>query len=183
MCVIGLIAGGGRFPFLVAEEIKKRGDTVALLALTEETDPGLEKLADTTRWISVGQFQKLIDYFHEQHVSTAIMAGRVKHARLFEGLSLDWRAIKLMGKLINKKTDSILGAVCAELEKEGIALMASHAYLTHPAWKRHSCRTETDYRRTRRCAIRPRNRQSDRRPRYRTNGGRKRPRGGGGREH
>jgi len=131
MSVIGLIAGNGRFPLLVAQEIRKRGDSVALLALKEETDPSIEKLADSCEWISVGQFQKLIDYFHSKHATTAIMAGQVKHSRLFEGLSLDWRAIKLMGKLVNKKTDSILGAVCGELSKEGIALLPSHRYLSH----------------------------------------------------
>lgn len=131
MSVIGLIAGNGKFPFLVAEEIRKRGDSVALLALKEETDPALEKLADSCEWISVGQFQKLIDFFHSQQALTAIMAGQVKHARLFDGLSLDWRAIKLMGKLVNKKTDSILGAVCNELAQENITLLPSHKYLTH----------------------------------------------------
>jgi DUF1009 family protein len=131
MSVIGLIAGNGRFPFLVAEEIRKRGDSVALLALKEETDPAIESLADYCEWISVGQFQKLIDFFHSNKASTAIMAGQVKHARLFDGLSLDWRAIKLMGKLVNKKTDSILGAVCRELETEGITLLPSHQFLSH----------------------------------------------------
>ncbi len=131
MSVIGLIAGNGRFPFLVAEEIRKRGDSVALLALKEETDPAIEKLADSCAWISVGQFQKLIDFFHSKQAGTAIMAGQVKHARLFDGLALDWRALKLLGKLVNKKTDSILGAVCSELEKEGIKLLPSHQYLSH----------------------------------------------------
>ena len=128
---IGLIAGNGRFPFLVAEEIKKNGDQVIAVAFKEETKPELEQLADKTTWISLGQFQKLIDAFHEEKVSVALMVGLVKHAHLFSGLRLDWRAIKLLGKLANKKTDTILGAVADELAKEGIKLLPSHQYLQH----------------------------------------------------
>jgi DUF1009 family protein len=131
MSTIGLIAGNGRFPFLVAAQARKAGDTVVAIALTEETDPALASHVDRIHWISVAQFQKLIDLLHEEHITAAVMAGQVKHARLFSGLKLDWRAIKLLGKLLNKKTDTILSAVCSELEKEGIRLLPSHQYLAH----------------------------------------------------
>lgn len=131
MKTIGLIAGNGRFPFLVAEEIKKRGERVVALALKEEADPALEKSVDALIWLNVGKFQSIIDALHRNDITTALMAGQVKHTRLFEGLQLDWRAIKLLGKLINKKTDTILGAVCDEFKKEGVTLLPSHHYLKH----------------------------------------------------
>jgi DUF1009 family protein len=128
---IGLIAGNGRFPFLVADEIRKQGDQVIAIGLKEETDPSLSGSVDKLSWVALGQFQKLIDTLLEEKVTVAIMAGQVKHAQLFAGLSLDWRAIKLLGRLANKKTDSILGAVADELAKEGIQLLPSHQYLQH----------------------------------------------------
>lgn len=131
MNTIGLIAGNGRFPFLVADEIRKKGDRVIAIGLKEETDPALEAHVDSISWISLGQYQKLIDTLHQQQAAVAIMAGQVKHAQLFAGLSLDWRAIKLLGRLVNKKTDSILGAVADDLAKEGIRLLPSHMFLEH----------------------------------------------------
>jgi DUF1009 family protein len=128
---IGLIAGNGRFPFLVAQQIHRNGDQVVVMAIKEETDPVIEQLADTMHWLNLGQFQKLIDILHTEQVDTVIMAGQVKHAQIFKNISLDWRAIKLMGAMINKKTDTILGRIADELAKEGITLLPSHKYLTH----------------------------------------------------
>lgn len=126
---IGIIAGNGRFPFLVAEEVRKAGKRVAVIGLREETDPAIEKLADVMTWVHLGEFQKMIDQIHASGAVNVIMAGQVKHAQIFAGLKLDWRAIKLMGSLINKKTDTILGTVANEFQKEGISLLPSHHYL------------------------------------------------------
>jgi len=131
MTKIGLIAGNGRFPFLVAEEIKKKGEEAVVIGLNEETDRGIENHAENVHWLALGQFQKIIDVFHKENVEVAIMAGQVKHSQLFANLKLDWRAIKLLGRIINKKTDTILGAVCDEFLKEGINLLPSHLYLKH----------------------------------------------------
>lgn len=128
---IGLIAGNGRFPFLVAEQIRMNGDQAVVLAIQEETDPAIEGHADAVHWLALGHFQKLIDILHEENVTTVIMAGQVKHVQIFKNLSLDWRAIKLMGKLVNKKTDTILGTIADELAKDGITLLPSHLYLKH----------------------------------------------------
>jgi DUF1009 family protein len=128
---IGLIAGNGRFPFLVAEQIRKNGDQVVVLAIKEETDPAIEKLADTIHWLNLGQLQKLIDLLHDEKTDTVIMSGQVKHVQIFKNLSLDWRAVRLMGALINKKTDTILGRIAEELAKEGITLLPSNKYLVH----------------------------------------------------
>ena len=128
---IGLIAGNGRFPFLVAQEIKKSGKEVVAIGLKEETDPELERSVDKIIWLHLGEFQKLFNSLKDEGISSAIMAGQVKHSQLFANLKLDLRAIGLLGKLLNKKTDTILGAVAKEFQKEGIDLLPSHEYLKH----------------------------------------------------
>jgi len=126
---IGLIAGNGRFPFLVAEEIKKTGDRVVCIALKEEADPALEKICDKTFWFPLGKAQKVIDALKSENVHTVIMAGQVKHARIYSLLNLDLRAAKLMASLVNKKTDTILGAIANEFAKDDMTLLPSHLYL------------------------------------------------------
>jgi hypothetical protein len=128
---IGMIAGNGRFPFLVAEEIKKQGDRVITVALKEEADKNIEEKSDETVWLSVGKLQKIIDAFKERNVDTALMVGQVKHAKIYSAITMDFRAIKVMGSLLNKKTDTILGAVVREFEKDGIKFLPSHLYLKH----------------------------------------------------
>jgi DUF1009 family protein len=128
---IGLIAGNNRFPFLVAQEIKKSGDRVICIALKEEADQNLEKICDKIYWLSVGKFQKIIDTLKSENVKTVIMAGQVKHVKIYSAINMDFRAIKVMRSLINKKADTILKAVVDEFEKDGIHIMASHIYLKH----------------------------------------------------
>jgi DUF1009 family protein len=127
---IGLIAGNGRFPFLVAQEIKKRGDNVVCIALKEEADSSIEQFCYKTFFISVGKFQKIIDALKSQDVKTVIMAGQVKHVKIYSAISMDFRAIKVMGSLINKKTDTILKTIAQEFDKDSMTLMPSHYYLT-----------------------------------------------------
>ena len=119
MKTIGMIAGNGRFPFLVAQEIKKQGDRV------------IEKFCDETIWLSVGKIQKIIDTFKDRNIDTAIMVGQVKHAKIYSAITMDLRALKIMTSLVNKKTDTILGAVVKEFEKDGIKFLPSHIYLQH----------------------------------------------------
>lgn len=128
---IGMIAGNGRFPFLVAQEIKKHGDRVIAVALKEEADKEIENFCDETIWLSVGKIQKIIDAFKDRNVDTAIMVGQVKHAKIYSAITMDLRALKIMTSLVNKKTDTILGAVVKEFEKDGITFLPSHIYLKH----------------------------------------------------
>ena len=131
MKTIGMIAGNGRFPFLVAQEIKKQGDKVVTVALKEEADKDIEKFSDETVWLSVGKIQKIIDTFKDRNIDTAIMVGQVKHAKIYSAITMDLRALKVMTSLVNKKTDTILGAVVREFEKDGIKFLPSHIYLQH----------------------------------------------------
>ncbi|MDR2192013.1 MAG: UDP-2,3-diacylglucosamine diphosphatase LpxI [Endomicrobium sp.] len=127
---IGLIAGNGRFPFLVAQEIKKSGDEVICVALKEEADRELEKFCDKYYEVSLGKFQKIVDSLKDAGANTAVMAGQVKHVKIYSAIIPDFRAIKILSSLVNKKTDTILKTVADEFEKDGIKLMPSHLYLT-----------------------------------------------------
>jgi DUF1009 family protein len=128
---IGLIAGNNRFPLLVAKEIKNNGDKVVCIALKEEADPELKKICDKIYWLSVGGFQKIIDVLKNENVKTIIMAGQVRHITIYSVIGMDWRAVKVMGNLVNKKTDTILKAIANEFEKDGMNLIPSHTYLKH----------------------------------------------------
>ncbi len=126
---LGLIAGNGKFPILLAQEAKRRGDTIIAVALKEEADPALEKWADELTWLSIGQLGKTISFFKDHGVKEAVMAGQVKHTQLFRNILPDWRAAKLLTKLVNKKAESLLGTVIAEFESEGIHFLPSTTYL------------------------------------------------------
>lgn len=129
---IGLIAGNGSFPILFAQEARRRGEKVFAVALKEEADPTLETVVDQMTWLSLGQLSKTIDYLKGHGVDRAVMAGQVKHTQLFKDIVPDWRAAKLLGKLINKKAESVLRAVTEEFAKDGIQFLSSATYLE--AW-------------------------------------------------
>lgn len=145
---IGLIAGNGSFPILLAEHAKKRGDQVVAVALKEEADKKLEGFADQVTWLSLGQLGKTIDFFKTHGVTRAVMAGQVKHTQLFRDIVPDWRVTKLLAKVANKKAESLLNAVTQEFEAEGIQFLSSITYLDHwlategPLTKRRPTRAE-----------------------------------------
>ena len=126
----GLIAGNGKFPLLVLESARGQGFEIAVAAIKEETSPEIERLATTIEWIGVGQLGHLIRFFRRQHVTHAIMAGQVKHRQIFRLNALpDLKMARLLARLAMKNTDSLIGAVAAELEKNGITLVDSTAFL------------------------------------------------------
>jgi DUF1009 family protein len=125
----GLIAGNGRFPFLVLEGAKRLDAKVVVAAIREETDPQIEQFADDVCWVSIGQLGKLIRYFKKAGVKKAIMAGQVKHVQIFSGSLPDLRMLKMLLKLDQKNTDSLIGAVASELETEGIELIDSTFFI------------------------------------------------------
>jgi DUF1009 family protein len=126
---IGLLAGNGRFPFLAAQGIKNAGDRVICVALKEEADPQLSKFCDKIFFISIGKFQKILDTFKSEQVENVIMAGQVKHVKIYSPIIPDLRAIKVMAGMINKKADTMLKTFANELEKDGMHLAPSHLYL------------------------------------------------------
>src|SRR5579862_9238730 len=120
---IGLIAGNGRFPLLVLDAARARGDEVVVAAIKEETFPEIESHgAAAVHWMSLGELSRLIETFKQEGVHRAIMAGQVRHKQIFSSIRPDWRLAKLLLSLTTRNTDSLLGAVAKVLGDEGIKL-------------------------------------------------------------
>jgi UDP-2,3-diacylglucosamine hydrolase len=127
---LGLIAGNGSFPLLLLDAARAQGAQVVVAAIREETSPLIENRgAAAVHWLSLGELGKLIDTFKREGVSTAIMAGQVKHKQIFSAIRPDWRLAKVLFSLGTKNTDSLIGAVAKVLEDEGIHLISSTSYL------------------------------------------------------
>ncbi|HWC17967.1 MAG TPA: UDP-2,3-diacylglucosamine diphosphatase LpxI [Terriglobales bacterium] len=131
---LGLIAGNGRFPFLVLDAARAKGERVIVAAIKEETEPEITDRAARdpdirVHWLSLGELSKLIETFQHEGVSRAIMAGQVKHKQIFASIRPDWRLAKLLLSLGTRNTDSLLGAVTKVLADEGITLLSSTSYL------------------------------------------------------
>src|SRR5271169_3538490 len=125
----GLIAGNGDFPFLVLEGARSRGIEMAVIAIKEEASPGLERIAKRLHWVSLGELSRTIELLHEEGVKRAVMAGQVKHNKIFSSIRPDWRLAKLLLSLSSKNTDSLIGAVARVLQDEGIELVNSTEFL------------------------------------------------------
>src|SRR5436305_7140016 len=127
---LGLIAGNGRFPFLVLDAACAQGYEVVVAAIKEETFPEIESRgAAAVHWLSLGELSKLIETFHREGVTRAVMAGQVKHKQIFSSIRPDWRLAKLLFSLTTRNTDALLGAVAKVLADEGITLENSTALL------------------------------------------------------
>jgi UDP-2,3-diacylglucosamine hydrolase len=125
----GLIAGNGDFPFLVLEGARSRGIEMAVIAIREEASPALERQAKRLHWISLGELSRGIELLHREGVKRAVMAGQVKHSKIFSSIRPDWRLAKLLLSLPAKNTDSLIGAIARVLEEEGIELVDSTKFL------------------------------------------------------
>jgi hypothetical protein len=127
---LGLIAGNGRFPFLVLDAARAQGYDVVVAAIKEEAFPEIDKHgAAAVYWLSLGELSKLIDTFKQEGVTRAVMAGQVKHKQIFSSIRPDWRLAKLLFSLTTRNTDSLLGAVAKVLAEEGITLENSTSLL------------------------------------------------------
>ncbi len=131
---LGLIAGNGRFPFLLLDAARAQGLAVVVAAIREETDTEIDRRAAedehiTVHWLSLGELSRLIEIFHKQGVKKAVMAGQVKHKQIFSSIRPDWRLAKLLLNLRSRNTDMLLGAVAKVLGDEGIELISSTAFL------------------------------------------------------
>jgi DUF1009 family protein len=131
---LGLIAGNGRFPFLLLDAARAQGLAVVVAAIREETDPEMDRRAATDQgiavhWLSLGELSRLIELFHKEGVQKAVMAGQVRHKQIFSSIRPDWRLAKLLLNLRTRSTDMLLGAVAKVLGDEGIELIASTAFL------------------------------------------------------
>jgi UDP-2,3-diacylglucosamine hydrolase len=107
------------------------GVEVVALGLEGVTDKSLEGLAGKVTYYKLGQIDGPIKAFKAAGVTKAVMAGKVQHASLFGGVMPDFRAVKLLARLSDKRTDTILKAVADEFAKDGIELLSSDTYLSH----------------------------------------------------
>ncbi len=131
---LGLIAGNGRFPFLLLDAARAAGLSVVVAAIREETDPEINHRAAAdpairVHWLSLGELSRLIETFHAEGVSRAVMAGQVRHKQIFSSIRPDWRLAKLLLSLRTRSTDMLLGAVAKVLADEGIELISSTSFL------------------------------------------------------
>ena len=131
---IGLIAGNGTFPFLVLRAARRLGHEVTVVAIEGEAFPALADLAAelggaTFEWITLGQLGTLIKKLKAAGVSRAVMAGQVKHVKLFGGVLPDLTLLSVLTRLKAKNTDALIAAVADVLAEHGITLMDSTALL------------------------------------------------------
>jgi len=145
---LGLIAGNGRFPFLLLDAARAQGLSVVVAAIREETDPEINHRAAcdehiTVQWLSLGELSRLIETFHKEGVEKAVMAGQVKHKQIFSSIRPDWRLAKLLLNLNTRNTDMLLGAVAKVLGDEGIELISSTSFL-EPLLAQEGVLTERD---------------------------------------
>jgi len=125
----GLIAGNGRFPFLVVEGAKKQGASLAVVAIKEETDKRIGEIAEKVVWVGIGQLGRMISFFKREGVEKVIMAGQVKHVQIFSGALPDLRMVKMLWNLPQRNTDALIGGVADEMLKEGIELIDSTYFI------------------------------------------------------
>ncbi|MGH9784217.1 MAG: LpxI family protein [Terriglobia bacterium] len=125
----GLIAGNGQFPLLVLEAARSRGIEMVVAAIKEEASPELEARAARLHWLSLGELGLLIRIFKTEGVSRAVMAGQVKHNKIFSSIRPDWKLIQLLMSLPQKNTDALIGGVAKVLLEEGIVLEDSTLFL------------------------------------------------------
>jgi DUF1009 family protein len=141
---IGLIAGNGKFPFLVLDAARAQGYDVVVAAIKEETFPEIESHgAAAVHWLSLGELSKLIETFQQAGVRRAIMAGQVKHKQIFSSIRPDWKLAKLLLSLTTRNTDSLLGAIAKVLSDEGITLESS-TRLLEPLLVKSGVRTKRE---------------------------------------
>lgn len=130
MKTMGIIAGNGRFPILVAEEAKRAGYRVVTCAIEQEAEPALEKLSDAFSWVKVGELKKLSKFLKDEGAHEAIMAGKIEKVRFFkENVRFDLDMMAVLVKLKDHKDDSLLGGIADYLFKKGIVLQDSTCLL------------------------------------------------------
>ena len=124
---LGIIAGGGNFPITVARTARERGERVVGAGFASDTDPAFAGHCDAFVWLKLGQLGRLIDFFRAQSVTHVVMAGPINKPRALD-LRPDWRAAKLLFSTKTRGDDALLRAVTAELEREGMEVVAPHLY-------------------------------------------------------
>ena len=127
--ILGIIAGNGVYPRLLADAARKAGvKKIIAAAFTDETDPVLVQHVDLIEWMRVGQLNRLLKFFNEHKVHHAIMAGQIAPKNLFD-LRPDWKALLLLGKLKERNAESIFVAIANELTRIDVELLPATTFL------------------------------------------------------
>src|SRR5512141_2842854 len=135
MSRIGLIAGNGRFPFLVLDAARSLGHDVTVVAIKEEAFRDIEDAARRgpraadVHWVSLGNLGKAIAVLKDAGVTTAVMAGQVKHVKIFSGIVPDMTLLSVMSRLKARNTDALISAVADVMREKGIELIDSTSFL------------------------------------------------------
>lgn len=125
----GLIAGNGRFPFLVLEAARSQGIEMTVIGLREETFPEMEQQARRLHWVSLGELSRALDFLRQEGINKVVMAGQVKHKQIFSAIPADNLLSRLLGSLPAKSTDMLIGAVARILHQAGIEVVDSTLFL------------------------------------------------------
>jgi len=126
---LGIIAGNGVYPQLLADSARKAGvGKIIAAAFTGETDPTLEQRVDLLEWMRVGQLNRLLKFFRAHDIHHAIMAGQIAPKNLFD-LQPDWKALLLLGRLKERNAESIFAAIADELAKIDVELLPATTFL------------------------------------------------------
>lgn len=129
MEALGIIAGNGDFPLILARAARRQGLRVVAAAFEGEAAPGLAELVDELEWVRIGQLNKLSQAFTNRSVKRAVMAGGVTPGTLFKNLSLDFRMIAVAARLKERNAETIFGAVADELGKDGVSVIDPRPFL------------------------------------------------------
>jgi DUF1009 family protein len=124
-----IIAGNGRFPFLVLEAARDRGVTPVVVAIKEEASPELTQVAGAIHWLSLGEISKLLDLLTAERVNKVLLAGQVKHAQLFSSIKPDGAVRRLLKGLHRRNTDALIGTFVRILESRHIQVVDSTIFL------------------------------------------------------
>ena len=128
---LGLIAGRGAYPLLLAESARKQGvQRLFVVAFKKETDPAIARLADEAHWLNFGQLEAMLEAFRRAGITQAVMAGQITPANLFR-LRPDRRALKILASLPARNAHTIFGAVSAELQTAGVKLLPAYLFMEH----------------------------------------------------
>src|SRR5260370_25505655 len=123
------MGGYGRFPLFGPGAARGQGRGMAVISIREEASPEIARVAKRLHWVSLGELSKTIELMRQEGVSQAVMAGQVKHNKIFSSIRPDWKLAKLLFSLPRKNTDALIGAVARVLEEDGIRLVDSTIFL------------------------------------------------------
>ena len=125
---LGIIAGGGQFPELIAKEAKNQGYYVAVCGFINNTNENIKTFCDDFQILALGQLNKLINFYKQNQINQICFAGSINKPKALD-IRPDMRAAKLIFSLKTKGDDVLLRAIIGEFEKEGFTIISASHFL------------------------------------------------------